>query len=71
MTLHNDGINISLDILIRQDLTIEEKMTYGVIKTFNLGNKYFNHDHLVCDKLGIGEKKAISLMRSLKNKGLI
>ena len=72
MTLHNDGVDIPMHIMIRQDLSFAEKMTYGVIKAYvvDLSGLLSNPTFLSC-KLGITNERAIYIMSNLKRKGLI
>ena len=71
MTRQNDGVDIQIEIMIRQDLSFAEKMVYGIIKTHELEKKSFIYPDTVGTKLGIKTSKAFFIIRSLKRKGLI
>ena len=70
MTLHNDGIDIPIQIMVRQDLTFAQKMAYGVIQS-SKNQTPFHYTALIADKLSISKNRAFHLFEELKDKSLI
>ena len=72
MTIHNDGVDIPIEIMVRQDLSFAEKMAYGVIKAYVVDpNGLLSNPTFLSDKLGITNQRAIYIMSNLKRIGLI
>lgn len=72
MTLHNDGVDIPIDIMLRHDLTFAEKMVYGVIRAIQIQKEtHLTHPSLVADRLCISVEDTLDLIRTLRDKNLI
>jgi|DEB0MinimDraft_10_1074344.scaffolds.fasta_scaffold284637_1 hypothetical protein len=72
MTLHNDGVDIPIEIMLRQDLTFAEKMVFGVVRAIQIQKEtHLTHPSLVANKLCISVEDILDLLRSLRDKGLL
>mgnify|MGYP001550973933 CR=1 FL=1 len=72
MTLHNDGVDIPIEIMNRSDITFSEKMVYGVVRAIQIQKEtHLTHPSLVAHKLCISVEDTLDLLRNLRDKGLL